>query len=156
MVAAPEKLFETARPLIETVAQRCFHVGSEAGQGQAAKLLNNYVSSVALAATSEALVVGGRVGLDLEQLVDVLNASSGRTSASTDKAPRSILPGTYDFGFAAEAMRKDVALFVEDAQRVGSASVLARANDELWGRFVAACPGSDFTYIHRYLEDGGT
>lgn len=152
MVGAPGSVMTRVAGVLDIVAQRRFHVGERPGHGQAAKLLNNYVSSLALAATSEAVVFGSRVGLDMEQMVDVLNASSGRTTASSDKFPRSVVPRTYDFGFAADAMRKDVGLFLEDARGVGVESKLAQANDDLWGSFIQECPGTDFTYIHRYLE----
>jgi 3-hydroxyisobutyrate dehydrogenase len=91
MVAVDAATFAALRPLLEFVAQRCFHVGTQPGQGQAMKLLNNFVSATALAATSEAAVFGSRFGLDLSQMIDVLNASSGRTTASSDKFPMSVI-----------------------------------------------------------------
>lgn len=156
MIGAPQEAIDRVEPVLEIVALRRFHVGLEPGQGQAAKLLNNYVSSVAVAATSEAVVFGSRVGLDMEQMVEILNASSGRTTASTDKLPRSVIPRTYDFGFAAAAMRKDAGLYLENSEAVGTATALARANDALWDRFLSTHPDADFTYIHRYLEEGGS
>ena len=155
MAAAPVEAVERLRPLLEEIAQTLFVVGTSPGHGQAMKLLNNYVSGTALAATMEAVVFGQRVGLDLEQIIEVLNSASGRTTASTDKLPRAVLPGTYDFGFATEAMRKDVGLFLSDAAELGSPRRLAEASDAMWQRFEDACPGTDFTYLHRYLEGGG-
>lgn len=155
MVAAPGEAVDRLRPLLEAIADQVFVVGATPGRGQAMKLLNNYVSGTSLAATMEAIVFGQKVGLDITQMVEILNVSSGRTTTSTDKLPRSVVPGTYDFGFAAEAMRKDVGLFVEGASSCDSPRKLAEASASLWDRFVAACPGSDFTYMHRYLLDGG-
>lgn len=156
MISADRQVLARTRPLLEDIARNLFVVGELPGHGQAMKLLNNYVSATALAATFEAVVFGRGVGLDLQLMVDVLNASSGRTTASTDKLPRSVVPGTYDFGFAAEAMRKDVMLYLEAAIGSEAPHQLASASDGLWQRFSEACPGTDFTYLHRYLEDGGS
>lgn len=156
MAAAAPAVLDGVRPLLGEIAQNLFVVGAAPGHGQAMKLLNNYVSATALAATFEAVVFGQGVGLDMQQMVDVLNASSGRTSASTDKMPRAVVPGTYDFGFASEAMRKDVGLYLEGVSDQGSAHELAVTTDALWQRFVDACPDTDFTYLHRYLQDGGS
>lgn len=155
MAAAAPQILDRVRPLLGDIARDVFVVGTEPGQGQAMKLLNNYVSGTSLAATFEAVIFGARAGLELEQMVEVLNVSSGRTTASTDKLPRSVVPRTYDFGFASEAMRKDIGLYIEGVRQLGSPSHLAAASDALWQRYADACPGTDFTYLHRYLEEGG-
>lgn len=155
MVGAPQALFERVRPLLQTLGKNVFHLGDQPGQGQAMKLLNNYVAATALAATSEAVVFSARVGLDVAQVVDVLNVSSGRTGVSEGLMPRCVLPGTYDFGFAAALMTKDVRLYLESAADAGVPHELAEAVVRLWTAFNAASePGTDFTAIHRYLAGG--
>ncbi len=156
MVGAPAALFEELEPVLSVLAAKRFRVGDEPGQGQAMKLLNNYASAAALAATCEAAVFGARLGLDLATVVDVLNASSGRSAASEDKFPRSIVPGSYDFGFAGALMTKDVGLYLENAASAGVPHDLAEAVVAIWRRFNAAHPEADFTALHKYLEDGGT
>lgn len=156
MVGAPAALFEELEPALAVLAAKRFRVGDEPGQGQAMKLLNNYASAAALAATCEAAVFGARLGLDLATVVDVLNASSGRSSASQDKFPRSVIPGSYDFGFAGALMTKDVSLYLENATSAGVPRELAEAVTAIWQRFNAAHPDADFTYLHRYFEDGGS
>jgi 3-hydroxyisobutyrate dehydrogenase-like beta-hydroxyacid dehydrogenase len=153
MVACDSAHYRLVEPLLQALGKHCFHVGSAPGQGQAMKLLNNFVSATALAATSEATVFGVQAGLDLAQIIDVLNVSSGRTTASTDKFPRSVLPQRYDFGFAGALMTKDVQLYVESAFAEGAPNALAVAVAELWRRFDTACAGADFTYIHKFLEN---
>jgi 3-hydroxyisobutyrate dehydrogenase-like beta-hydroxyacid dehydrogenase len=117
------------------------------------KLVNNYASAAALAATCEATVLGARLGLDLATMVDVLNASSGRSTASEDKFPRSIVTGTYDFGFAAALMTKDVSLYLESATVAEVPRDLASAVTALWQRFLAEDPDADLTALHRYLTE---
>jgi 3-hydroxyisobutyrate dehydrogenase len=151
MVGAPEELFARVEPVLAVLARNRFRVGDTPGQGQAMKLVNNYAAAAALAATCEATVLGARLGLDLATMVEVLNASSGRSSASEDKFPRSILPGTYDYGFAGALMTKDVALYLESATTAEVPRDLATAVTALWQRFLAAEPDADFTALHRYL-----
>jgi 3-hydroxyisobutyrate dehydrogenase-like beta-hydroxyacid dehydrogenase len=153
MVGASGALFAALRPLLEIIARTCFHVGDTPGQGQAMKLLNNFVSATAMAATSEAVVFGSRHGLDLTQMIAVLNASSGRTTASSDKFPRSVIPGTYDFGFAGALMNKDVALYLEAAAADGVPHQVAERVAAVWAAFTASHPDADFTYIHRDVEN---
>src|SRR5207249_7945211 len=99
--------------------RHCFRVGDLPGQGQAMKLLNNYVSAAALAATCEAVLFGTRLGLDPSRAVEVLNVSTGRTTASSDKFPRSILPRRFDYGFAGALLTKDGRLYLERAGAPG-------------------------------------
>jgi 3-hydroxyisobutyrate dehydrogenase-like beta-hydroxyacid dehydrogenase len=128
-------------------------VGEEPGLGQVTKLLNNYLAATALAATSEAFVYGVKSGLDPEVMVDVVNAASGRNSASQDKFPRSILPGTFDYGFATGLMAKDIGLFLADAEAQGVPLWVGSAVREVW-RFAAdqLGPDSDFTEVVRPFE----
>ena len=156
MVGAPLATFDALEPVLAVLAAKRFRVGDEPGQGQAMKLLNNYASAAALAATCEAAVFGARLGLDLATIVDVLNASSGRSAASEDKFPRSIVPGTYDFGFAGALMTKDVSLYLENATAAGVPRDLAETVTAVWQRFHAAHPDADFTALHKYFADGGS
>jgi 3-hydroxyisobutyrate dehydrogenase len=155
MVGASQALYDRVQPLLAVLAKNCFRVGEAPGQGQAMKLLNNYLSASALAATCEAALFGVQQGLDLAQIVDVINVSSGRSTASSDKFPRSILPRSYDFGFAGAHMTKDVRLYLEAVEGVETPRALAAAVVGLWQRFHEAHPDADFTYVYQYLEDGG-
>jgi 3-hydroxyisobutyrate dehydrogenase len=152
MIGGPADLVERLDPVFEVLARNRFRVGDDPGHGQAMKLVNNYVAATSLAATSEATVFGARVGLDLETMVEVLNASSGRSAASEDKFPSSILPGSYDYGFAGALMTKDVGLYLQSAEQAGVPRELARAVAAVWQRFNATHPDADFTYIHKYFE----
>jgi 3-hydroxyisobutyrate dehydrogenase-like beta-hydroxyacid dehydrogenase len=156
MAGAPEALFAEIEPVLAVLAAKRFRVGDEPGQGQAMKLLNNYASAAALAATCEAAVFGVRLGLDLPTIVEVLNASSGRSAASEDKFPRAIVPGSYDFGFAGALMTKDVSLYLENATAAGAPHELAATVAAIWRRFNDAHPDLDFTALHKHLAEGGS
>ena len=154
MTATEAATFERLRPLLGVFGRNLFRLGDAPGQGQAMKLVNNFLAATNLAAASEAMLFGAREGLDLGQMIDVVNASSGRSAATQEKFPRSIIPGGYDYGFAAALMAKDVTLYRESVAAADTADPLGAAVAELWQRFNGACPGVDFTYIYEYLRQG--
>jgi len=151
MFAGPDAVLEANRSVLEAITGNVFHVGHEAGQGQAMKLLNNFLSATALASTSEALAFGRAHGLDLAMMVDVLNASSGRNSATVDKFPRRVLTGTFDAGFRTALMAKDLRLYLDVVGAAGTPDAVGRSVSEVWQRADAALPGSDFTQIWQYV-----
>ena len=155
MFAGPDAVLEAHRPVFEAFAGNIFHVGSTAGQGQAMKLLNNFLSATALASTSEALTFGRAHGLELPMMLDVLNASSGRNSATVDKFPRRVLTGTYDAGFRTALMAKDVRLYIEMVEQAGTAAAVGRVVSEVWQQADGALPGSDFSQIWQHIAGDG-
>ena len=118
MISGPKERFEALRPALEIIG-KVFYLGEKPGLGQMMKLANNLLSATALAITSEAMVLGVKAGLDPKVMLDVINAGSGRNSASQDKFPKAILPRTFDFGFANGLMYKDVKLCLEEASALG-------------------------------------
>ena len=153
MIAAEAATVEPLQPMLASIAGNRFHVGATVGQGQAMKLLNNFLSGTAMAATAEAVAFGLDHGLDMETMLDVLNASSGQNTATSDKYPRRVLTGTYDAGFATRLIAKDVALYERRVAAVGARSAVGAAVCEQWRRADAALPGSDFTRIFDYVRD---
>lgn len=118
MVACKRAVYVELEDIIKTFGKP-FHLGETAGQAQTMKLANNLVAASAIAITSEAMVMGVKAGLNPKIMLDVLNAGSGRNSASQDKFPKSVLPGTFDFGFATGLSYKDVRLCIDEAEALG-------------------------------------
>jgi 3-hydroxyisobutyrate dehydrogenase len=141
------------RPVLTAISKRCFHVGTEPGQGQAMKLLNNFLSATALAATSEAISFGLTQGLDMKMMIDVLNASSGQNTATSDKFPNRILPERYDAQFLNTLLLKDLTLYCENVATAGTADRVGKEVLETWRRFATAEPGADFTRIFPFVRD---
>ena len=152
MFAGPTAVFYAHRSVLDAVAGNVFHVGERAGQGQAMKLLNNFLSAVALAATSEAIAFGVAEGLDMQAMLDVVNVSSGRNTATADKFPNRVITGTFDAGFRTQLMNKDVALFLESAVAAGTSAVVADAVGRQWAAAHEAMPGSDFSEIWKFVS----
>jgi 3-hydroxyisobutyrate dehydrogenase len=152
MVACSDVLFAEIGPLLEAIGL-VFHVGTEAGLGQTMKLANNLLTASALALSAEAIVMGTKAGLDPEIMLDVINAGSGRNSATQDKFSRAILPRSFDFGFATGLMQKDVALYVQVARKLGVPIDVAGAVEAIWTKTAAEFGReSDFTNIVRGIE----
>jgi 3-hydroxyisobutyrate dehydrogenase len=153
MWAGPAELLESHRPALDAMAQNVFHVGTEAGQGQALKLLNNFLSATATAATAEALLFGLTQGLELKTMLDVVNVSTGRSHASEDKYVNRVLTGTFDSGFGTSLMAKDVRLFGEAVAVAGTANDLGTTVCGLWDAMEAHAPAGDHTEIFAFLRD---
>ena len=79
------------------------------------KLANNFLSATGMAASSEAIAMGVKAGLDPSLMCDVINAGSGMNTATTQKFPKSILNRRFDYGFTTGLMFKDVRLCLEEA-----------------------------------------
>jgi 3-hydroxyisobutyrate dehydrogenase-like beta-hydroxyacid dehydrogenase len=132
---------------------KVFVIGNKAGMAQTMKLANNFLSAAALAATSEAVVMGVKAGLDPAVMVDVINAGSGRNTASTDKFPKSILPRSFDAGFATALMLKDVRLALEESKALGVPNDVMSAVAQLWETANSEIGGDkDFTTIIQPVE----
>jgi len=152
MFAGSADVLADHRTVLEALAGHVFHVGTEPGQGQTMKLVNNFLSAVALAATSEALSLGQAHGLDLAVMLDVLNASTGRNSATVDKFPNRVLTGSYDAGFHTALMAKDLRLYTDVLADAATAGPIGRVVSDVWQRADAAMPGSDFTRIWPFVS----
>lgn len=153
MVSCPKKTFGEIEPMMKTFG-KLFFAGEKPGMAQTAKLANNLLAATAMVATSEVMAMGVKAGLDPRVLIDIINASSGRNSATQDKFPRAVLPRTFDFGFATGLSYKDVRLCVEEAEAMGVPMVVGGAVREMLAitraRFGA---DSDFTHIAKLLEE---
>src|ERR1700752_1257591 len=99
MVSGPRADFETVKAALGVIGKP-FFIGEKPGSGQTMKLANNFLSATAMVATSEAVVMVVKSGLERTVLIEVINAGSGMNPPSRDKSPRSVLPRRFDFGFA--------------------------------------------------------
>jgi 3-hydroxyisobutyrate dehydrogenase-like beta-hydroxyacid dehydrogenase len=152
MVSGPKRLSSALTPLLGIIG-KVFWVGEQPGLGQTMKLCNNLLSATAITITSEALVMGTKAGLDPAVMLDVINAGSGRNSATQDKFPRCVVPRKFDFGFATELLYKDVRLCLEEGERLGVPMIVGNAVRQLVGIAKALKGGSsDITEIVQPVE----
>ena len=152
MVSGPKPDFEAIKPALEVIG-KVFFIGEKPGSGQTMKLANNFLSATAMVATSEAVVMGVKSGLDPNVMIEVINAGSGLNTASRDKFPRAVLPRTFDFGFATGLMVKDVRLCLDEMQSLGLSMEVAEAVGRLWEVVIREMgPESDFTAAIKPIE----
>jgi 3-hydroxyisobutyrate dehydrogenase-like beta-hydroxyacid dehydrogenase len=154
MFAGPKAEFERYEPILKAMSKNPFFCGEEPGQGQAMKILNNFLSATAMTATSEAIAFGVKQGLDMKLMIDVLNASSGQNTATSDKFPNRIINGKYDAGFLNQLLLKDVSLYLDNAREAGTPDRFGSLVVDVWKKFAAAEPGVDFTRIYPFVRDG--
>ncbi|UCH46966.1 MAG: NAD(P)-dependent oxidoreductase [Betaproteobacteria bacterium] len=152
MVACPKAVYSEMEVLLKNFG-KVFHLGEVAGQAQTMKLANNLLSGAAIALTSEAMVMGVKAGLDPKVMLEVLNTGTGRNSATVDKFPRAVLPGTFDFGFATGLLFKDIRLCIDDAVALGVPMVCGSTVLQMLA-VTRAMYGddSDFTSLCRVVE----
>ncbi len=156
MVSGDRTAFERIEPLLRIFGGRTRYVGTEVGQGQTLKLVNNLLCATTLAATCEAMVFGAKSGIDPTTVLDVINSSSGRSFASEVLVGKHTLNGAFDFGFRLTLMHKDIRLALEEAEGLGTTMFTSSAARQIWSHAMAQGMGEgDFTHIMEVLEGWG-
>jgi 3-hydroxyisobutyrate dehydrogenase-like beta-hydroxyacid dehydrogenase len=113
---------DAVRPVLAHFSASVHHMGAS-GSGHVAKLLNNFLNAISLAATAEVMVAGRKAGLDLRQLLEVLNTSTGVNFATLNRFPR-IVEGDYlEGGLTGNLMAKDLMLYLELVRELGVTSL---------------------------------
>jgi 3-hydroxyisobutyrate dehydrogenase-like beta-hydroxyacid dehydrogenase len=152
MVSGPADHVTAVEQMLAIVG-KVFKLGEAVGSAQTMKLVNNFLSATALAATSEAMVMGVKAGLDPRVMLDVINAGSGMNTASRDKFPRAIITRTFDAGFATSLMLKDVKLCLAESSALGVPNDIMTVVQRLWQVTENEIGGeADFTTIVQPLE----
>jgi 3-hydroxyisobutyrate dehydrogenase-like beta-hydroxyacid dehydrogenase len=153
MVSCAKATFPQVDPVLKTFG-KTFYVGEKPGLAQIAKLANNLLAAAAIVLSSEAVVMGVKAGLDARTLIDIINAGSGRNSATQDKFPKAVLTRSFDFGFATGLSYKDVRLCLDEAEALGVPMVAGAAVRQMLAITNAKYGAdSDFTSIARVVED---
>jgi len=130
MVSCPDEAFAQVKTPLEVLG-KVFRLGTEPGMGQTMKLLNNLLSATAMAISAEAVVMGVKAGLDPNLVIEVINAGTGRNSATVDKIPRFVIPRTFNVGFGIALLNKDVRLCLAEADALGVPMVVGTAVRQL-------------------------
>lgn len=118
MVSCPEHCRQEIEPVLGVLG-KILYAGENPGLAQAAKLANNMLSAAALVASSEAISMAVKAGVEPTTLLGIINASSGRNTATTHKIPNEVLSRRFQVGFANKLSHKDVTLGIEEAASMG-------------------------------------
>ncbi|MFW0796723.1 NAD(P)-dependent oxidoreductase [Gordonia sp. CPCC 205515] len=143
---------DAVRPLLAATAREIIHVGP-AGSAHAAKALNNLLSAVGLVAAAETMVAATAFGIEPAVMLSVLNASSGRNQATETKFGPYVLSRTFDSGFAAGLMNKDIGIALDLIRECGLRLDVAETLGETWSAATDAVgPRADQTEVVTVLE----
>ena len=118
MVGGDEKIFSKAKPIIDCYSQKVNLIGPS-GSGQLTKMMNQMCIAGAVQGLSEAINFGINAGLDMDKVIDTISKGAAQ-SWQMENRYRSMTDNKFDFGFAVDWMRKDLAIVIEEAKRNGS------------------------------------
>jgi len=149
MAGGSREVYERYLPLLEVVGGRIFHTGP-VGSGQVAKLCNNLLAAMIMAADAEVMTMGGKAGLDSRLLREIIQASTGGNRLLEDWIPDTFMRDRYEPGFSLRLMLKDIGLAMRLPDETGTPMFLGGAAHQLY-RMVAGRSdddaGSDFSVI---------
>jgi 3-hydroxyisobutyrate dehydrogenase len=131
MVGGDAAVLQHVQPLLAAMCKTIRAVGP-IGAGHTMKALNNYLSAVALWASSEALLVGARAGLDPRTMIDVWAAGTASSHAVQVKMPMSTLPRTFDYGFSIGLLAKDLHIAAELARELDAPMPMLASVENQW------------------------
>jgi 3-hydroxyisobutyrate dehydrogenase-like beta-hydroxyacid dehydrogenase len=130
MVGGQQATFDRALSTLETYA-RCVRLLGPAGSGQLAKMVNQICIAGVLQGLAEGLDFAERAGLDAAAVVEVISRGAAQ-SWQMDNRYATMLRGEYEHGFAVDWMRKDLAMVLEEGERLGLPLQLTRLVDSFY------------------------
>jgi 3-hydroxyisobutyrate dehydrogenase len=151
MVGGTDEDVARAQPVLRVLGDpaRQFRTGG-LGTGHAMKALNNVIGAATYCATAEALAVGERFGLDPRTMIDIINASTGRSFISELVFAPEVLTGRYGTGFALGLMAKDVRIAQSVAAAAATDAPVLALTDERWSKALSEFgPAVDQSMAHR-------
>lgn len=156
IMAGAESDIAMLSPVLDTIVANRFVVGAEPGMAQVCKLVNNILSVTAFVTSCEAIAMGVKAGLDAGAMIDVINASTGRNSATMDKFPKAILNRRFDYGGPLSIGEKDVELYLELARDTGMPAFIGANVANLFHHLTAQLgPETDYSRIITVWEEWG-
>jgi len=160
MCGATDSGFARAEPILSKMGAKIVHAGGS-GNGQAAKICNNMVLGISMAAASEAFVLAEKLGLDHQTFFDIVSTSSGYCWSINVYCP---VPGPvetspanrdYQAGFTAENMLKDLRLAATAAADTGTDTHMGAEAEKLYTAYAEqmAQGAKDFSGIINMVRD---
>ena len=116
MCSGDRATFDALQPALDVMAGKVVYLGEQPGAAQTMKLVNNIISFGNLSVALEAMTLGLKAGLDAEKMLEVINASSGRNTATESKIPNAVLTRSFDYGGAMYIIEKDLELWRREAE----------------------------------------
>jgi 3-hydroxyisobutyrate dehydrogenase len=143
---------ERARPALEKIAGKIFHVGPS-GAGHALKLVHNMILHTVFLATCEGCCVAERAGIDLARAIEVFNAGNARSFVTEVRFPKHILSGTFDGRSTVANLAKDLGMAASYAEEIDAPALYGPLTAALLQRAVEdGMAGEDFTLLYRRID----
>lgn len=143
MVGGKKDVFESCRPIFNTIGNpdKIMYVGPS-GAGDMIKCANNFLSACCAAATTEAVAVCGKAGIDPNTAIEIIKSSGGVSHAATMKFPQLIFAGKK-WNFALNLMAKDVGLFNAAAKELNIPAFYGQTTAQIWNIPIAEVGGDE-------------
>ncbi len=152
MVGGEEATLNEARPVLEAMGKRIFHVGG-IGMGQVVKICNNLMLGINLVGAVEGLALGVKAGVKAEVLREVISASSGQSQVFEKYMPTTVFQNQYKPGFMLDLMAKDIGLAMTTARQLGVPLLEGAIATQIFELLRAMGKGrEDFTIIATFYE----
>lgn len=151
LVGGDEELFRASEPIFEAVAKRYFLLGG-AGSGTAMKLVVNTLLGVGMQAIAEAVVLGEKIGLDRDRLLQVLSETALIAPAHLGKLASAAV-NDYRPQFPLRLMNKDFALILDAAAKEHVPMPATEAAFSVNTEELAAGDETDFSVVLRHMEE---
>ncbi|MDI6025978.1 NAD(P)-dependent oxidoreductase [Corticibacterium sp. UT-5YL-CI-8] len=130
MVGGEQAVFDTAKPVIDSFARMVGLMGPS-GAGQLTKMMNQICIAGMVQGLAESIHFGKKAGLDIEKVMDVLSKGAAG-SWQMENRHKTMNQGKYDFGFAVDWMRKDLAICLEEADSNGASLPVTALVDQFY------------------------
>jgi L-threonate 2-dehydrogenase len=153
MASGSDSAFERCAAVIDAMTATRFRMGGRPGDGSRMKVVNNMLAASNIAAGCEAMAMAAKLGIDLAQAADVINASSGASWMFADRMARA-LAGDYAPTAASRVLLKDIGLFVDIARSMGLSAPMAEQAREIFSDTVARgyAEEDDAAVLKRYAD----
>ncbi len=155
IVSCDNATFERHRPMMEVLSSRVMRVGTRVGQASRAKLVNNLAAAINLAGTAEVMALAQQYGLDLKQMLEIMESASGQNWIGSDRLARAI-KNDHEVHAHISLMAKEAAAGLQAAHRAGLNTPMTAAAAQQYER---ACDDGlgplDDSAMFRYVRAGG-
>ena len=135
MVGGPADIFERAAPVMESYAKAITRIG-DTGAGQLAKMVNQICIAGLVQGLAEGLHFAIRAGLEPAAVISAISQGAAQ-SWQMDNRWETMVAGEFDFGFAVDWMRKDLAIALDEANRNGARLEVAELVDRFYAEVQA-------------------
>ncbi len=135
MCGGGQGTFDTAKPVIDCYAKACILLGP-AGSGQLTKMVNQICIAGLVQGLSEGMNFGAKAGLDMDLVIDVISKGAAQSWQMENRA-KTMCAGKFDFGFAVDWMRKDMAISLAEAKNNGARLPVAALVDQFYAQVQA-------------------